>query len=136
MPFIDMANHQNGCNHSIALRPCDQLSEPSSSSSSQGAVNTTQICVVWKAGAYIAAGEEVCLSYGYLLPDRAMLQYGYIPQELLPAVQQQQQQHVQVPVPLFGIDRHDFEQFSEGKPLPWNFWLDDFGEPEPFTGVW
>jgi hypothetical protein len=147
IPLIDMANHQDGCKHTVAIKACGSASSDtddtsSSSSSSQGGLNTTKLCVVWEAGADVAAGEEVCVSYGHLLlPDRAMLQYGFMPQDLAVAAQQQQQQQQQwsgesvisAPVPLFGMDRHDFKELSNLE-LPWRFGLTGTTNPQPFAG--
>lgn len=142
VPLLDQANHQNGCGHPLTIASCENLpgSTPSSSSGSSGSptgLNTTRLCVVWQAGADMALGDEVCLSYGWLLPDRALLQYGFIPKQLLPAVQQQQQQQgskVEVSVPLFGMDRHEFKDLANGQ-LPWRYRLDKNDAPELFEGM-
>jgi hypothetical protein len=70
------------------------------------------------AGADVAAGQAVCFYYGYLLPDRALLEYGYLPQ-----------QQQQVVPELSGIDRHDADFHSQ--PLP-----KLVAEPQPFAGAW
>jgi hypothetical protein len=152
IPLIDMANHQDGCKHTVAIKSCDSTTDhttkpsdktPSSSSSGQGGLNNSQLCVVWTAGADVAAGEQVCIPSGrLLLPDTAMLQYGFIPQHLATATQQQQQQQEQQgpetsgvsgPVPLFGMDRHDFKELSNGE-LPWRFGLSVSTNLQPFAG--
>lgn len=134
VPFLDMANHKNGCKHNIGVRPCDELTPSASKSNgnnaqpSTGLLNTTRVCVYWKAGADLNAGEEVCLPYGYMLPDRAMLQYGFLPAELSTSAAA-----ADLKVPLFGMDRHDFKQLS-AEGLPWGFWNDNDTSPEPFSG--
>lgn len=142
VPLLDLANHHNGCKHSVAVTPCDALPAPTGTCSSRDhsgsspqhadGINTTEMCVVWTAGADVSTGEEVCLSRGWLLPDRAVLQYGFIPGELLPALQQQPQD--QVVVPLLGLDRHDFDQSATSEQLPWSFWLDAETAPPRFQG--
>lgn len=156
MPVIDMARHRNGCPHSIAVKDCTALTPlpdtddaapgissktraskkaaaAAAAANSGGAhvsvLNTTRLCLVLTAGSDLAANEEVCLAYGYMLPDRMMLQYGFIPEELLAAVANRhnsdKQHHEQidaaaaVSVPLFGMDRHDFKVLSSGTELPW-----------------
>jgi hypothetical protein len=75
------------------------------------------------------------MSYGWLLPDRALLQYGFIPKELLPAVDQEQHgSAADAYVPLFGMDRHDFKAFANSQ-LPWRYRLDKVGAPELYQGM-
>jgi len=40
--------------------------------------NPDEACFIWKAGAPVAKGEEVCNSYGWLVGDEAFLQYGFL----------------------------------------------------------
>lgn len=101
LPLLDMANHNNNCPHGNVFRPCH--------------FDSSRECVYFAAGADVAAGQEVCFFYGHLLPDRALLEYGYLPE----------QQHLQdvlgVSDPasttmgpeLFGIDRHDADFDAE-----------------------
>jgi hypothetical protein len=103
-----MANHENACPHFNAFDPC--------------AFDSSRECVYFTAGADVAAGQQVCFFYGYLLPDRALLEYGYLPQP----TQQQQQDQEEVPQ-LSSIDRHDAD--FESEPLP-----KLVTEPQPFTG--
>uniref|UniRef100_A0A383WBC6 SET domain-containing protein n=1 Tax=Tetradesmus obliquus TaxID=3088 RepID=A0A383WBC6_TETOB len=105
LPLLDMANHDNACPHFNRFEPC--------------AFDSSRECVYFTAGAEVAAGNEVCFYYGHLLPDRALLEYGYLPQQ-----QQQQQQGV---LQLSGIDRHDAD--FESHPLPRLV-----AEPQPFAG--
>jgi hypothetical protein len=100
LPLLDMANHDNTCPHFNDFKPC--------------AFDASRECVYFTAGADVAAGQAVCFFYGYLLPDRALLEYGYLPQQQgLPQ--------------LSGIDRHEDDFQSE--PLP-----KLLAEPQPFTG--
>jgi hypothetical protein len=77
-----------------------------------------------------------------------MLQYGFIPPELLQAVEAaaaaaaaaEKRHEVSasgvsgVSIPLFGMDRHDFHALAEGG-LPWGFRVDTDTRPEPFQGT-
>jgi hypothetical protein len=128
LPLLDMANHDNACPHFNVFKPC--------------AFDASRECVYFTAGADVTAGQQVCFFYGYLLPDRALLEYGYLPQQQQQQkeVQQQQQQHQEemqqqqqqeleeVPQ-LSSIDRHDAD--FESEPLP-----KLVTEPQPFTGTW
>jgi hypothetical protein len=140
VPLIDSASHRIGCPHRIEVKDCAvviEMSETASMSLQSGPsiLNNTRMCVVWTAGSDLSAGEEVCVSYGHLLPDRAMLQYGFIPPELLDLQSEQQQLTADgTHIPLFGMDRHDFAEAAEAG-LPWRFGLDRDTSPEPFTGV-
>jgi hypothetical protein len=49
IPLIDLANHQQDCPHTLIVGPC-----PFSSS---------RQCALWKAGADLSEGEEVCFFY-------------------------------------------------------------------------
>lgn len=91
LPVVDLANHRNGCPHSITTyKDCGPLSPDG--------------CMVWRAEEAVRAGEEVCNSYHpYMLQDRALLQYGML-QEDEPARM------------LSGVDRHDFDPQH-----PWAF---------------
>lgn len=137
VPFLDMSNHKNDCRHRVGVASCDELQGtiPSTTPSSPSILNTTRLCVYWKAGADVGAGEEVCLQYGYILPDRAMLQYGFIPKELQEVDPEAALSAGAPCIPLFGLDRHDFEELAEAG-LPWRFWLDSETAPEPFQGMW
>jgi hypothetical protein len=108
LPLLDMANHANNCPHYNEFKPC--------------AFDASRECVHFTAGADVAAGQEVCFFYGYLLPDRALLEYGYLPQPT------QQQQLEEVVPQLSSIDRHDAD--FESEPLP-----KLVEEPQPFTGA-
>lgn len=97
LPLLDMANNRNDCPHSNSFGPCE--------------FNSSRECVYFTAGAHVAAGEEVCFFYGYLLPDRALLEYGYLPQHhgLGKAVRASSTHNTAgtLTLELFGIDRHD-----------------------------
>lgn len=103
LPLLDMANHDNACPHYNVFRPCE--------------FDSSRECVYLMAGADVAAGQEVCFFYGYMLPDRALLEYGFL----------QQQPQLQGAPQLFGIDRHDADFDTE--PL-----AKLVAQPEPFVG--
>jgi hypothetical protein len=65
LPLLDMANHDNSCPHFNEFGPC--------------AFDGSRECVFFTAGADVSAGQEVCFWYGHLLPDRAFLEYGFLP---------------------------------------------------------
>eukprot|EP00877_Chromochloris_zofingiensis_P014483 jgi/Chrzof1/9289/UNPLg00256.t1 len=89
VPVLDMANHYNDCANRYRRMPCPD--------------DVFSTCIVFLAGDHISAGEEVCNFYGYLTPDKALLNYGY----LLP----------NTPGVLHTIDQHDhtFEQLYKPK---------------------
>lgn len=103
LPLLDMANHNNSCPHYNTFNACQ--SDPD------------RECVYFTAGADIKAGEEVCYWYGHLLPDRAFLEYGFLPEVpgSKPAKSKKRRKsskvaEAQMPaLPLFSIDRHDFD---------------------------
>lgn len=160
-----MANHVNSCPNYNTFGPC--------------ASDASRECVFFTAGADILTGQEVCYWYGHLLPDRAFLEYGFLPaaapakpvhkrtkkaQAAATAGQTQQQggsagagdakaaaapseqsseapkrarrvrrnraaaTEAQLPsLPLFGIDRHDFDPAMPLAKLE--------AEPREFTGA-
>lgn len=155
VPLLDMAHHRNGCPHRVVVNDCATLvnttqsgpvSNPYTHLSSPGILNTTRLCITWTAASDLKPGEDVCFAHGYLLPDRAMLQYGFIPPELLQAVEgaaaaAEKRQEVSASgvrgvrsIPVFGMDRHDYQAVAEGG-LPWRFRVDNDTCPEPFQGV-
>jgi hypothetical protein len=78
---VDMTNHVNGCPTVHSDKPCPN--------------NPSDTCFIIRAGAAIAAGEEVCNGYGYLRNDEAFLHYGFNLDE------------DQAAELLFVVDRHD-----------------------------
>lgn len=103
LPLLDLANHDNACPHASAFAPC--------------AADAGRECLVFTAGADVAAGNPVCFHYGHLLPDRALLEYGFLPM----------QHDAHDAAQLFGVDRHDAD--AAGAPLP------KMAEaPQPFAG--
>ena len=104
VPIVDLANHDNACQHTHRLEPCDpdlglkQRSEsllppPVPPSFASGVVvpvegatpdadvqsrGVSGVCLVWRAESPVAMGMEVCNNYGLLLQDNALLQYGYM----------------------------------------------------------
>uniref|UniRef100_A0A383W8S8 SET domain-containing protein n=1 Tax=Tetradesmus obliquus TaxID=3088 RepID=A0A383W8S8_TETOB len=81
VPLVDMTNHVNGCPTVHSDKPCPN--------------NPSETCFIIRAGAAIAAGNEVCNGYGYLRNDEAFLHYGFNLDE---------QQAAEL---LFVVDRHD-----------------------------
>jgi hypothetical protein len=71
LPVVDLANHHNGCQHSITTyADCRSLTTGD---------RLPGGCVVWRAEVPVPAGEEVCNSYhSFMLQDRALLQYGML----------------------------------------------------------
>lgn len=66
VPVIDLANHYNNCPHSITTHTDCGAESPGG-------------CIVWRAGADIPAGGEVCNNYHTaMLQDRSILQYGML----------------------------------------------------------
>jgi hypothetical protein len=110
VPIVDLANHDNACQHTHRLEPCDpdlglkQRSEsllppPVPPSFASGVVvpvegatpdadvqsrGVSGVCLVWRAESPVAMGMEVCNNYGLLLQDNSMLQYGYLQVSGLP----------------------------------------------------
>jgi hypothetical protein len=159
LPLFDLAKHDNDCPHFNTFQPC--------------AHDEARDCAFFTAGANVKSGQEICSWYGYLLPDRAFLEYGILSEQptssskprqrrkakaqkaakaagaagVTPAdasaesaapatgstpkpkraVRKSKAAEAQLPaVPLFGIDRHDYDPAN---PL---VKLDE--EPMPFTG--
>jgi hypothetical protein len=160
LPLFDLAKHDNDCPHFNTFQPC--------------AHDESRDCAFFTAGADVKAGQEICSWYGYLLPDRAFLEYGILSEQPTAsskprqrgkakaqktdakaaaagdtstaadasagkaaavaatpkpkrAVRKNKAAEAQLPaVPLFGIDRHDYDPAN---PL---VKLDE--EPMPFTG--
>lgn len=66
LPLLDLAKHENTCPHYNAFQPC--------------AFDEARECAYFTAGADVKSGDELCSWYGYLLPDRAFLEYGLLPE--------------------------------------------------------
>eukprot|EP00877_Chromochloris_zofingiensis_P007145 jgi/Chrzof1/2684/Cz11g25040.t1 len=100
VPVLDMGNHHNGCTNTYQLEQCP--GKPAAR------------CVVFRAGDAIRQGGEVCSYYGYLTPDKALLNYGFLIDNK--------------PGELHGIDYPDFayEQLYKAKHT---------SAPAPFTGT-
>lgn len=122
VPLMGMANHQNNnlCPHTDYLERCPDVQRDAAGSTADGdrshGIPDEQVCLYWMAGADVAAGHEVCVSYGYLLPDVALLQFGI----LLPEGDTPQ---------LFSMDRHDFNPKNPFAPPSSGHFA-----PPPFTG--
>eukprot|EP00877_Chromochloris_zofingiensis_P009290 jgi/Chrzof1/4614/Cz14g20020.t1 len=93
VPVLDMGNHYNHCQNFYYLSAC---------------MDPTQgMCITLEAGKDISQGDEVCLDYGYLTPDAALLNYGFLSTPDASSTSE-----------LHSIDRHDFtyEQLHDPRP--------------------
>jgi hypothetical protein len=136
-----LANHQvnNNCPHADYMDYC-----PGSSAAKQAAADkeTQQegeedeaetaiddLCIFWAAGADVTAGQEVCTSYGYLLPDVALLQYGVLLQDNSTNAAAAAAAGAAENLELSALDRHDFDPRQPFAPLQ-----SGHEAPEPFSG--
>jgi hypothetical protein len=132
IPFVDLAKHYNGCTNRLAVHRCGPIGAAPSASADAAVTSSDDLCIYWTAGPAIAAGEEVCLEHGYLLPDRALLQYGFVLSQQQAAgkaagdVAQQQQQQQE----LSAVDRNDLPAAVR----LWQYRLDAKGPPPVFAG--
>ncbi|KAI8476596.1 MAG: hypothetical protein J3K34DRAFT_516470 [Monoraphidium minutum] len=86
VPGLDMANHDSSCTNWYEFRPCAAPPlpwpraswDPAGIQSEADAAERQDLCAWWITGAGLEAGQEVCLSYGYLTPDQAVFQYGFV----------------------------------------------------------
>jgi hypothetical protein len=131
IPLVDLAKHYNGCTNRLAVHRCGAITAAPSASADAAVTSSEDLCIYWKAGSDVTAGEDLCLSHGYLLPDRALLQYGFVLSQQQAvgkaaagtAAQQQQFE-------LSAVDRHDLPAAVR----PWQYRLDAKGPPPAFTG--
>jgi hypothetical protein len=65
VPLFNNARHNSSCRHDYFLDTCGN-----SSSTGSG------LCFFWVAGSDLPMGAEVCVSFGYLRSDQALLMYG------------------------------------------------------------
>uniref|UniRef100_A0A383VSU2 SET domain-containing protein n=1 Tax=Tetradesmus obliquus TaxID=3088 RepID=A0A383VSU2_TETOB len=132
IPFVDLAKHCNGCTNRLAVHRCGPIDASPSPASDAAVTSSDELCIYWKTGSAIAAGEDVCMGHGYLLPDRALLQYGFVLSQQQAtgkadngAGQQQQ------PLELSAVDRHDLPTAV----MPWQYRLEAKGPPPAFAGT-
>jgi hypothetical protein len=129
---MGLANHQvnNNCPHADYLDYC-----PGSAAAQQAAAGQElqqdaeagDLCIFWAAGADVAAGQEVCTSYGYLLPDVAQLQYGVLLQDNVTKTAAAAGGAEKLE--LNAMDRHDFDPKQPFAPPK-----SGHEAPEPFSG--
>jgi hypothetical protein len=138
VPLMALANHQvnNNCPHADYLDYC-----PGSSAAKQAAAGKEDeadaeaaiddLCIFWAAGADVMPGQEVCTSYGYLLPDVALLQYGLLLQDsnATTAAAAGADAGGAERLELNAMDRHDFNPKQPFAPLQ-----SGHEAPEPFSG--
>jgi hypothetical protein len=139
VPLMALANHQvnNNCPHADYLDFC-----PGSNAAKQAAAGKDDeqedaetaiddLCIFWAAGADVTSGQEVCTSYGYLLPDMALLQYGVLLQDnsTTAAAAAAAAAGGAERLELSAMDRHDFNTKQPFAPLQ-----SGHEAPEPFSG--
>jgi hypothetical protein len=139
VPLMALANHQvnNNCPHADYLDYC-----PGSNAAKQAAAGKDNekdaeaaiddLCISWAAGADVTPGQEVCTSYGYLLPDVALLQYGVLLQDNKSATAAAAAGTAAggaERLELNAMDRHDFNPKQPFAPLQ-----SGHEAPEPFAG--
>ena len=77
VPLFSNARHDSSCTHEYYIGTCPStITTPSSSSSSSSGNGKEGLCFFWVAGTDLPPGAEVCVSYGHLRPDQALLMYG------------------------------------------------------------
>jgi hypothetical protein len=133
IPLVDLAKHYNGCTNRLAVHRCGPIDGNPSASDDATVTTSDELCIYWTAGSNIAAGEDVCHAHGYLLPDRALLQYGFVLSQQQAAgkaggsaTQQQLQPE------LSAVDRHDLP----AAVMPWQYRLEAKGPPPAFAGAY
>lgn len=72
LPLFSNARHSSSCPHDYYFDTCPT----SNSKSSSKPANASNLCFFWVAGANLSAGAEVCVSFGHLRQDQALLMYG------------------------------------------------------------
>ncbi|KAF6258740.1 hypothetical protein COO60DRAFT_1517225 [Scenedesmus sp. NREL 46B-D3] len=116
IPFVDLAKHHKACTNRLAVHRCGPIHATPSASHDAAVTSSNDLCIYWKAGADTAPGEEVCLAQAYLLPDRALLQRGFV---------------LKAELELSAVDRHDLPAAER----PWEYRLEEQGPPPPFAGT-
>lgn len=130
IPFVDLAKHHKACTNRLAVHRCGPIHATPSASHDAAVTSSNDLCIYWKAGADTAPGEEVCLAQAYLLPDRALLQRGFVlsdQQAAGKAAAGAEKQELE----LSAVDRHDLPAAER----PWEYRLEEQGPPPPFAGM-
>jgi hypothetical protein len=82
IPFLDLTNHHTNCTNHYTYLPCAtpaaavaaaaaRTAPPERQAAAVDAAEREELCLFWFAGRAVAAGEEVCNTYGHLTPDQA-----------------------------------------------------------------
>eukprot|EP00882_Tetradesmus_deserticola_P018237 GHRQ01019586.1.p1 GENE.GHRQ01019586.1~~GHRQ01019586.1.p1 ORF type:complete len:191 (-),score=44.59 GHRQ01019586.1:382-954(-) len=129
IPFVDLAKRYNGCTNSLAVHRCGPIHATPCASNDAAVASSDDLCIYWRAGSDIAADEDLCLAQGYLLPDRALLQFGFVLSQP-PAVGKAADRLVKQQLELSAVDRHDLPAAVQ----PWQFGLAQ-GPPPAFAGA-
>jgi hypothetical protein len=133
IPFVDLAKHYNGCTNRLAVHRCGPIDAKPSASGDAAVTSSDDLCIYWTAGSNIVAGEDVCLAHGYLLPDRALLQYGFVlsQQRAVGKAAGSAAEQQQLQPELSAVDRRDLP----AAVMPWQYRLEAKGPPPAFTGA-
>ncbi|KAF6258738.1 hypothetical protein COO60DRAFT_1701212 [Scenedesmus sp. NREL 46B-D3] len=135
---MGLVNHQlnNNCPHADYLDYCPGSSAAKRAAAGKGLqqaeedeADTDDLCIFWAAGADVAAGQEVCTSYGHLLPDVALLQYGVLLQDTRATGAAAAAAGAEHPE-LNAMDRHDFDPRQPFAPPK-----SGHEAPVPFSGT-
>lgn len=62
-PVMDMADHRNDCSNKYDVGTCSSALAESEEALAGNGQDSAKRCIVWTAGADIATGDEICLSY-------------------------------------------------------------------------
>lgn len=89
IPGLDYLNYRENCPTSYQLAPCPTLDaanpeeeDLTTSEAAHKAAAAGEVCCIVTTAAPVKDGEELCVSYGHLAPDLALMQYGFLlPQE-------------------------------------------------------
>lgn len=92
MPLFLNARHNSSCLHDYHLDTCPGKAKADiSSGSSSIEERLSNLCFYWVAGTDLPAGAEVCVSYGHLRMDQAVLMYGLPAEEFAQGFASQEQ---------------------------------------------
>lgn len=77
LPLFTNARHNSRCPHDHYIEPCPPGTSTAKTTTTSGSGSkSSNLCFYWVAGVDLQKGDEVCVSYGYLRPDQALLMYG------------------------------------------------------------